>query len=194
MLRAIAVALFAVVMGACSWAMYQTGERVAGIPIRSAAALADSAPGTPVTVYGRIAAGGDAKLALFTRSVERCRRVSQERKCSWDEVSRQTPSFQLDLEDAQQPVRIRIINQNYKLEGSMRSIYPRSKEREQGFQNGDQVLVIGVAAATGVQAESVYGGTHELYVRNSRLLALGLAAVAVILLIAAIVMVLRMGS
>jgi hypothetical protein len=139
---------------------------------------------------------------LFIRSVERCKdawrkdsngKVSYREECRWDEVGRQTPPFQLDLEDAQQPMRIRVINQNYKLEGAMRKIYPSSKQLVQGFQDGDRVLVIGIMSASGVHAESVYGGTRELYIRNTRLLGLGLAALAATLLVAAIVMVLHMG-
>lgn len=194
--RAIMIGLLAVLAGFGSWYNFRAASRVASTPVQSARALADARPGVPVALYGRVQAQG-AGLVLATTSEERCEtrwerdadgRQRSRRVCRDVTIARQTPPFALVLNDGDQPT-VRVINSSYQLEGRMHTV-DQGRTKQQGFQNGDSVLVIGATAAAGtMQAETVYGGTRDQYVGNSRLLAWGLALLAVVLLAASIILV-----
>ena len=196
--RAIVVGLLSVLAGFGAWYMFQTADRVASIPIRNASALVDARPGARVTAYGRVYLDGRPGMALYTTSVETCEnrtrfrsdgRTTRDRECSWHETNRQTPSFGLVLNDGNQPT-VRVVNSNYQLEGHMRTIDLGGSTQQQGFSDGDSVLVIGTADAKGVRADTVYGGTLDQYIGNTRLMAWGLVVLTVVLLAASIVLVL----
>jgi hypothetical protein len=196
--RAIIVGILAVLAGFGSWYMFQTADRVASVPVRSASALADARPGARATAYGRIYVDGQPAMAIYTTSVEKCdtrrrRRsdgsITYERDCNWHETGRQTPPFRLVLNDGAQPT-IAIVNGTYQLEGRMRTVELGNSTHQEGFQDGDSVLVIGTVTVSGLNAETVYGGTRDEYIGNTRLLAWGLALAAVGLLIGSIVLVL----
>lgn len=195
MSRAIVIGLLAVLAGFGSFYEFRFASRVATAPVHSAAALADARPGQRATAYGRIYLTGRAGMVLYNTVIENCEsrmerdssgNLRSRRRCSDKVIARQLPPFSLVLNDGDQPTIQ--VSGSYQLEGQMRTIATggASSERQQGFQGGDSVLVIGTTDAGGLRAETVYGGTREQYLDNTLLLAWGLAALAVVLLGASI--------
>ncbi len=177
-------------IGAAWWCNHQA-RQLTGIPVQSAASIADTTPGTEIAVYGGIWTGAGEGLRIFISELRECHtrttvkdgKVETKTDCDWRETGRTTPAFDV-LVNGQ---AVRVTNVDYPLTGPSRFVDTGYATRMRGFANGDGVLVLGTAAPGGITAREVYGGTLAQYVVGLRTMQYVWLAAAVLSVIGGVV-------
>lgn len=169
-MKTTAVGLFIAAIAACAaWYCHDRVTQLSGVPVRSAAAVADARYGTLVLVYGGVWAGSGDGLRVFVNETEICRtrtttnsdgKTTTSTSCHWNETGRTTPPFDVIFDG----VPVHVSNGDYRLTGPNRYITTGWRTRLRGFANGDGVLVVGATTPNGIQATEVYGGTRDQYI------------------------------
>ena len=175
--------LLAILFIGAAWWCNHRARQLTGIPVQSAASIADTTPGTEIAVYGGIWTGAGEGLRIFISELRECRtrtttkdgKMETKTDCDWIEAGRTTPAFDVVV-DGQQ---VRVTNVDYLVTGPNRFVSTGYASRMRGFANGDGVLILGTAGPGGITAREVYGGTRAQYLSGMRAVVwlLGIAAV-----------------